>query len=279
VNTAKNSTLPVIQRLLHSLPADAPVIDVRIGIHWTVVVVETLNGCRAGLAATQVVTGPEHGRPSIRDAGNLLGKMGGELAQLALSESPAERSLGLAAMNAMLDVQVPSCVDQNAEEVILRVGKQKRVAIVGHFPFVAKVRQEAKECWVLELNPGPEDVPASRAPELIPQADVVAITGMTLVNHTFDSVVSLCRPGAYVLVLGPSTPLSPILFDCGVDLLSGTIIVDIPAVLRGVSQGANFRQLTGRRLVTLESPRGSRLQTRHDNPGADLRSSSEGSPL
>ena len=251
--TAPNSTLPVIRRLLDTLPADAPVTDVRIGAHWTVVVVETLNGCRAGLAATQMLTGTEHGGPSIREAESLIGKTSVELAALALSESPMERSLGFAAMNAMLDVQIPSCEDQNAEQIILRMGKEKRVAIVGHFPFVARVRQEAKECWVLELSPGPDDVPASRAPELIPQADVVAITGMTLVNHTFGGVVSLCRCGAYVLVLGPSTPLSPVLFDYGVDALSGAVVVDIPAVLRGVSQGATFRQLMGRRLVTLES--------------------------
>lgn len=253
MNTAPTSTLPVIRRLLDSLPADALVTDVRIGTYWTVVVAETLNGCRAGLAATQMVTGPPNGRPAIRDAGNLLGRKGVELAALAISESPTERSLGFAALNAMLEVQVPSCKDQNAEEIILRMGRGKHVAIVGHFPFVARVRQEAKECWVLELNPGSEDVPASRAPELIPRADVVAITGMTLVNHTFDGVVSLCRRGAYVLVLGPSTPLSPVLFDYGVDALSGVVVEDIPAVLRGVSQGATFRQLTGRRLVTLES--------------------------
>lgn len=278
MNTAQNSTLPIIRRLLDSLPADAPVTDVRIGTHWTVVVVERQNGRRAGLAATQVAIGPEHGRPSIRDAGNLLGKTGLELAQLALSESPAERSLGFAAINAMLDDQWPSSMDQNAEEIILRMGKEKRVAIVGHFPFVAKVRHQAKECWVLELNPGPEDVPASRAPELIPQADVVAITGMTLVNHTFDSVASLCRPDAYVLVLGPSTPLSPVLFDYGVDVLSGTTVVDIPSILRGVSQGATFRQLSGRRLVTMESPVRRQPQTRDDYLGAELRSSSGGSP-
>jgi uncharacterized protein (DUF4213/DUF364 family) len=56
-----------------------------------------------------------------------------------------------------------------------------------------------------------------------------------------------------VLLLGPSTPLSPVLFEYGVSALSGTLVVDIPAIVVGVSQGATFRQLTGRRLVTMES--------------------------
>jgi len=244
---------PIIQRILDDLVIDGPVIDVRIGTHWTVVVVQTQNGPRAGLAATQWGGGVEHGRPLIRDAGHLLAKMGAELAALALSETPAERSLGFATMNALLDVPIGACVDENAEELILRKGREKRVAVVGHFPFVGEVRQAAKECWVLELDPGSEDVPAARAPQLIPQADVVAITGMTLVNRTFEGLLSLCRPDSYVVILGPSTPLAPVLFDYGVDALSGTIVVDIPAVVLGVSQGATFRQLTGRRLVTMEA--------------------------
>jgi uncharacterized protein len=243
----------VIQRILDCLVVDGPVTDVRIGTHWTVVVVQTPGGSRAGLAATQFGEGGEHGRSMVSDAGQLLGKTGAELAALALSESATERSLGIAAVNALLEVPTGACVDESAEEVILRNGRQKRVAIVGHFPFVGRVRREAQECWVLELEPGPEDLPASSAPEIIPQADVVAITGMSLVNRSFLGLVQLCRPDAYVLLLGPSTPLSPVLFDYGVSALSGTVVVDVPAIVTGVSQGATFRQLTGRRLVTMES--------------------------
>ncbi len=76
---------------------------------------------------------------------------------------------------------------------------------------------------------------------------------MTLLNHTFDGLLALRRPDAPVMLLGPSTPLAPLLFDRGVDLLSGSVVEDIDAVLRGVSQGANFRQLhrLGVRLVTM----------------------------
>ena len=44
-----------------------------------------------------------------------------------------------------------------------------------------------------------------------------------------------------VLALGPSTPLSPVMFDYGVHLLSGSVVEDIDTVLQAVSQGANFR--------------------------------------
>lgn len=253
----------IVPRLLAALPHTGTVADVRIGTHWTVVVVETPLGPRAGLAATQIVHDLEHGRPAVREAGRLVGKDARSLAELALSDSLTERSLGFATINALLEVDETRCVDLNAEEEILARGRGRRVAVVGHFPFVPRVRQVASMCWVLELSPGPDDLPARMAPEVIPQADVVAITGMTLVNGTFQELAALCRSEAYVLILGPSTPLSPLLFDYGVDAISGTVVTDIPAVVTAVSQGATFRQITGRRLLTMTRER----SVPHEEPG------------
>jgi len=125
---------------------------------------------------------------------------------------------------------------------------------VGHFPFVERVRQAVGACWVLELAPRPGDLPAERADELLPQADVVALTGTSLINHTFDDLIALCRPDAFVLLLGASAPLTPVLFEVGVSATSGTRVVDPQAVLRLVGQGATFRQIKrggGVRLLTM----------------------------
>ena len=105
---------------------------------------------------------------------------------------------------------------------------------------------------VLDLNPSGKDLPASAAPEVLPGADLVAITGMTFINHTLQGLLDLCKPEAYILVLGPSTPLSPVMAEYGVNLLAGSIVEDIPAVLAAVGQGANFRQVhkAGVRLIT-----------------------------
>ena len=43
------------------------------------------------------------------------------------------------------------------------------------------------------------------------------------------------------MVLGPSTPLSPVLFDHGAPFISGTRVVDEAAVLRTVGQRATFQ--------------------------------------
>jgi len=259
VTSVSSVSSSVLSRLIALPCLDGPVTDVRVGAHWTIVVVDTEKGRRAGLSSTQIVHDLEHGRPAVRQAGKLIGRPASELAALVKSDSLTERCIGFAALNALLEVAEAACVEVNAEELIMArlrpqapgAWRRGRVAIVGHFPFVPRVREAAETCWVLELNPRPGDLPADQAAELLPQADVVAITGMALVNGTFESLAALCRPDAYVLVLGATTPLSPILFDYGVDAISGTLVGDIPATLAAVSQGANFRQIPGKRLVTM----------------------------
>jgi len=86
---------------------------------------------------------------------------------------------------------------------------------------------------------------------VLPQADVIALTGTSLINHTFDHLIGLCRPDAFVVLLGGSTPLTPVLFDRGVDALSGTRVVDVPVALQAIGQGATFRQIAGKRLLTM----------------------------
>jgi uncharacterized protein len=238
-----------IEVLLKSLQADAPVLQVLVGAFWTAVVLGTDPLC-CGLASTlRPVTHP--GGPPVPHAGRLLEHSGRGLAGLLRSSSTLEASIGMAAFNALLEVDEGASIEVNAEEVILARGTGQRVAIVGHFPFTERVRRAAAECWVVELHPRPGDLPAERAAEVLPQVDVVALTGTSLINHTFDDLIGLCRSDAFVILLGGSTPLTPVLFDCRVDAVAGTRVVDVPAALRTVGQGATFPQIHGKRLLTL----------------------------
>jgi uncharacterized protein (DUF4213/DUF364 family) len=247
------SNMAFIDELLNTV-GDGLVQDVRVGTHWTAVVVNDAGQLRCGLAAT--LCGAHHGGgPSVRDAGHLLDRTAGELAAMILSDRPTEAAIGMATINALLPQREEAWTDLNAETVLAHHGAGKRVAMVGHFPFVARLRERVETLWVLELHPGDGDLPAEAAPDVIPQADLLAITGTTLLNGTFEELISLRQPHALVMVLGPSTPLSPILFTYGVHWLSGSVVTDIPAVLAAVGQGANFRQVhrQGVRLVTLQN--------------------------
>lgn len=103
----------------------------------------------------------------------------------------------------------------------------------------------------IEQQPVEGEYPAEAAVDLIPQADMVALTGSALINHTLDRLLSFCRPGAQVVVLGPSAPLSPVLFEHGASLISGAKVVDEQGVLRTVGQGAILPQVEGVQLLTI----------------------------
>jgi uncharacterized protein (DUF4213/DUF364 family) len=157
----------------------------------------------------------------------------------------------MATINSLLEIDEDRCTEVNAAELLVRQGSGRKVALVGHFPFVERLREAAGELWVIEKHPIEGDVAEDEAQSLIPRAEVVAITGSAFVNHTIEGLLDLCRPEALVVVLGPTTPLSPVLFDYGVDVIAGTRVIDPAAVLRYASQGATFRQMKGVRLLTM----------------------------
>jgi uncharacterized protein (DUF4213/DUF364 family) len=241
--------MKLLNDILASLHEDAQVRSVLVGAHWTVV---CSRGC--GLASTVVGDKP-HGHEKVRDVGRLHQKSARELAGYARSDNLLEASIGLAAMNSLLEVDHQHAVEINAGEVLARYGQGKNVALVGHFPFIPTLRQTARQLWVIEQHPSGGEYPAEDAAELIPQAEVVALTGSALINHTLDRLLKLCRPEALVMVLGPTTPLSPLLFDHGATIISGTLVIDEQAVMQTVSQGATFPQVEGVRKLTMVAQR------------------------
>ena len=245
--------MKAIETLLGSLTADAPVRQVMMGAFWTAVTLDT-EPPRCGLASSLRGT-PHVSGPPIPEAGHLQDHTARELAVWLRSDRVAKASIGMAAFNALLDVDETACEELNAAEIIMSRGTDRRVAVVGHFPFIVQVAQVAAACKVLELHPRTGDLPASQAAEVLPWADVVALTGTSLLNHTFDELVGLCRPDAFVILLGASAPLTPLLFGHGVDAIAGTRVTDVPAALQAVSQGATFRQIPGKRLLTMMSSR------------------------
>lgn len=236
--------MKILDALIASLPEDVSVRSILIGVHWTVICSR-----HCGMAAT-LISSNLHGHMQVRDVGSLHLKSAHQLAELAHSSELMEASIGIAAINSMLEVNESLAVEINASKVLANCGRGKNVALIGHFPFIHELRQSAGQLWVIEKHPAEDEYPAEAAADLLPQADVVAITGNTLVNHTLDDLLALCNAKSMVMMLGPSTPLSPILFDYGVHILSGTRVVDESAVLRTVGEGASFRQVEGVKLLT-----------------------------
>jgi uncharacterized protein len=232
--------------LISSLDLNAKARDIRQGVFHTAVLTRT-----CGLAATLPRDALRQNSPLVKEPGSLLEKTVSELAHMAFSEIILEAAIGMATVNSLLEIDENDCVELNAQDLIAERGAGKRVAIIGHFPFIPLLKQHAREVWVIEKNPQEGDLSEDQAQAVLPLADVVGITGTSLTNHTFEGLLKLFSPQAYVVMLGDTTPLSPVLFDYGVHAVSGTKVINIEQTLRCVSQGATFRQIKGTKRLTM----------------------------
>ncbi|MGD2295300.1 MAG: DUF364 domain-containing protein [Candidatus Aminicenantes bacterium] len=242
-----SKTTDILQGILSTIKEDQPVRDIHVCIYWTAV-----TSLRCGLASSMAAFMTPSDEPQVKKAGNLLPVDSKTLADLSLSSHILEASIGLAAINSALDLDESRFQELNAEDELKLRGEGKRMAVIGHFPFINRLRSVVKHMCVFEL-PGrerPGDLEEDKLNSLIPQAEVVAISSTTLINHTLGKILELVNPQSYTILLGPSTPLSPKLFDYGFDALSGSIVVHRSQVLRCICQGANFRQIRGIRKVT-----------------------------
>lgn len=238
--------MKVLDDLISTLNPEAKVRDIRLGLFHTAVL--TRN---CGLAATLPRDALRQEQPSVGETGSLLEKNALELVRMSCSDNILEAVVGMAAINSLLEVNEEQCRELNASQLIADRGKGKKVAIVGHFPFIPRLREVVKQLWVIEKNPREGDFTEAEAENLIPQADVVGITGTAFTNHTIEKLLQLCRPQAYVVIVGDTAPLSPVLFDHGINAICGTRVIDPRLALHCVSQGATYQQIKGIRQLTM----------------------------
>lgn len=216
---------------------NSPVNDVRVGISWTGV-----HGKYGGVSKTYGIP-IAHGNYT-RDMGELTSKTTLELADYAKSWNLVESSIGVAAINSMFKPKGKKGV--NAQDIIIEESKNKKVTMVGKFPKIDEIRSVAKELWVLEsdqslINPKEGIITESAAEYVFPGSDILVITGSTLINKGLERYLNLAKnTDAYTIIMGPSTPMSDVLFDYGADMLAGMEILDPAAILRKISQSGGM---------------------------------------
>jgi uncharacterized protein (DUF4213/DUF364 family) len=239
----RRKKVALLDELISGLGEDSAVQEIHTCVFWTAVV---SRNC--GLASTFAEGHPYH--RAVRGVGSLVQKSALELAQYAKSANLLEASIGMAAINSLIDMDESRCTQENAFDILAQKGRGKNIAVVGHFPWVRSLEEVAGKLWVIEQRPQRGDLPAEAVQEILPRADVVGITGTSLINHTIEKLLGLSK-NSYVVVIGPTTPLSAVLFDWGVDVIAGVKVVDIERSIRCISEGAIFSQVEGIRLVTM----------------------------
>jgi uncharacterized protein (DUF4213/DUF364 family) len=141
-----------------------------------------------------------------------------------------EASVGMAALNAWYNTSelMMKYHTREPDHQYCTFGmnlKNKKVGMVGHLRANGNPFIDAKEVLILERNPQDGDYPDSACEYLLPDCDVVIITGNAFTNKTMPRLLQICQNSEVVLT-GPSVPMAPNLMNFNISRLAGLIITN-----------------------------------------------------
>ena len=178
------------------------------------------------------------------------------------SPNMLKRNLAIAVLNALSSI----CWKQNTpEEYVLEVGtdafdaihipaKGKSVVVGALIPVLRRLIKEGADFTVLEQDPAtlkpaemPFYAPPEKASECIPEADLIVVTGVTILNDTLLGLLDLAKPGAEIVVTGPTASMLPeAFFKRGVTMLGGVLVTQADALLDILSEGGSGYHFFGK---------------------------------
>jgi len=246
--------------LISEIPQDITILEAFSGASHSIVVSEY----GIGTVMTLEPTGQSPVLPT-----DLTGYSLRDVAEAILSWNATDAALGGAALNAYYNsppvlrkhfgYEMPAAAtgpttapaaDPFARYAELARGKQ--VASIGHFASVERhIAPVAASLSIIEEHQREGDYPAAAAEYLLPRMDMVFITGSTLANKTLPRLLALSRH-AFVVLVGPSTCMAPLLFDYGVNVVSGTLYTDREGCLSLVRQGLHGKMVHNGQKLSFE---------------------------
>ncbi len=154
--------------------------------------------------------------------------------------NPLKKALGIAAINA-LSSTVWSREKPQGYKIIknidaidgIRLKEDGYVVLVGALiPYLKLLKARKKPFCVLEMDAStlkPDEIPfyapADKAPEKVPLADTLIITGTTLINDTLEGLLKIAKPSAEIILVGPTGSMLPeALFARGVKRVAGVLV-------------------------------------------------------
>lgn len=224
--------------------------DIVVGLHLTAV---KLSDASYGIAST-VHDNPATCRKEDRDyeafsPGRIRGSEVRELFETG-KRAGILNTLRIAVLNAVSSSILPESPWRVADNVdpidLIDLSEHKTVVLVGAFQsYIRRLAGTGNRLCVLEMSESalPVEhrrfyVPAGDYAKVIPAADLVVISGMTLVNGTIEGLLSAVPSHATVVVTGPSGSMIPdILFSRGVYMIGATRITDGPAAFTIAGEG------------------------------------------
>jgi len=235
--------MPIKQRIKKQsliLAKDVSVVDVRIGLGYTAVLLD--NG-QVGVAYTfhRDVAG---GCSVFKGLRPLAGKQASELIAMLNSMDKVESAVALAASNALTNTMKEGFFEGDILEY-MKLRPDDNVGMVGYFaPLVPALRKKTLSLKIFEqINRVTGDLlPEKDAYRLLPHCQVALITSTSILNNTIDDILASAQSCREVVLLGASTPLIPEAFvDTAVTILSGVVVIAPEEIMRIVSEGGGMR--------------------------------------
>ena len=188
----------------------------------------------------------------LKGAGTLSGRNAIEFLEKIDSWDMIERVIGVSTINALSQIVFEA--DSNRYSVeernlidVIDVTPEDTVALVGQIkPFVPIFRSRAERLFILERGRQREEgvLPDTACEQVVPQADVVVITGSSLANGTIDRLLELAGNARTIALVGPTVSCLPDpFFKRGVDFTGGIRIHDADKAMQVLSEGGGTPQL------------------------------------
>jgi uncharacterized protein (DUF4213/DUF364 family) len=257
-------TLSSIREMVTAEKDSVTVERVVLGLFFTGV---KLSNGHGGVCYTPIKTIPEavccpSSARAMPASGRLRGRNALKIAGESLSGSPIQKAVGIAVMNALSDsyldqgqsrgYAIKSGVDPVDD---LPLSDDAFVVVVGALaPYLKLLKTRGKPFCVLEQDPAtlkanemPFYSPAERAFEKVPLADILIATGTTLINGTLEGLLALAKPGANVIVVGPTASMLPdAFFRRGVSVVGGIRVTAPDALLDALAEGGSGYSFFGK---------------------------------
>ncbi|HHW54727.1 MAG: DUF364 domain-containing protein [bacterium] len=161
----------------------------------------------------------------------ILGKPAGEVAEWVLTgREDAQKGIGMAVLTAASHSQDLQDVDEAKGPFGLDLSPTDVIGMIGYVKPVARELQKRTRKviifdWGQSVRGGHTGLlaPMEEQPKLLPECDVVFLSGTTVTNGTVDELLKMCPKAREVVMLGPSTPMFPAAFrDTPITVLAGS---------------------------------------------------------
>lgn len=193
-----------------------------------------------------------HFNPPIRPGGPLVGRRAGELAEWIVSEVPLERSIGMAVCNSLFSERKENLCAGNPLPWLKQRFQGARIRMVGYFEFAPVMREWTDDFRIIENADLPDVTPFEQADTLLAEAELLIVTGVTLLNGSLLEVLRRA-PDAYRVIFGPTAPFCHALLEAGARMIVGLSSLQAEDFFSSVAEGRIVPCFRGCELAVLSS--------------------------